>query len=225
MARTNREILTGGKKYTNNKAKKHLVEEVVFDKGSREEYLTGFHKRKLERQKKAQLFHKEQDRQAKIEERKQAKLEREKELLEQMEKYKEQMRIMNGGISDDEEPSPNEDKEAEEADEDEECEEWCGFADNDDDKPKGILKKKELYGEDGTEVVIEEMETDDVARLNYVILAKSKKILEESIDRAQKYAVIAGAERPKTKKKKFRYLSKVERRDNRRKAISNKRRK
>jgi ribosomal RNA-processing protein 17 len=36
MARTNREILTGGKKYANNKAKKHLVEEVVFDKGSRE---------------------------------------------------------------------------------------------------------------------------------------------------------------------------------------------
>lgn len=36
MVRTNREILTGGKKYANSKGKKHLVEEVVFDKGSRE---------------------------------------------------------------------------------------------------------------------------------------------------------------------------------------------
>lgn len=36
MARSNREILTGGKKYTQNKGKKHLVEEVVFNKDDRE---------------------------------------------------------------------------------------------------------------------------------------------------------------------------------------------
>jgi ribosomal RNA-processing protein 17 len=36
MARTNREILTGGKKYSQNKGKKHAVAEVVFDKESRE---------------------------------------------------------------------------------------------------------------------------------------------------------------------------------------------
>lgn len=35
-SRQNREILTGGKKYVKQKARKHGVEEVVFDKGSRE---------------------------------------------------------------------------------------------------------------------------------------------------------------------------------------------
>jgi len=34
--RQNREILTGGKKYAQKKARKHGVEEVVFDKSSRE---------------------------------------------------------------------------------------------------------------------------------------------------------------------------------------------
>lgn len=68
--RTNREILTGGKKYAQKQAKKYGVDEVVFDKDSRQEYLTGFHKRKLQRQKKAQDYNKEQDRLARIEERK-----------------------------------------------------------------------------------------------------------------------------------------------------------
>lgn len=192
----------------------------------RREYLTGFHKRKLERQKKAQLFHKEQDRLAKIEERKQVKLEREKDMLEQMDKYKEQLRILHGGDDSDDEGKTT-------IKLTEEYEEWEGFGDgddedeNDEDKPKSILKKRELYGDDGTEVVIEDMNEDieEIAKLNFVNLEESKKVLEESIDRAKKYAVIAGAEKPKQKKKKFRYLSKTERRDNQRKSITNKRRK
>lgn len=180
--------------------------------------MTGFHKRKVERQKKAQEFHKEQSRLGKIEERKQLKLEREKEMLEQMEKYKEGLRILNGA----DESASDEESEAE----------WKGIADEDEDeddegdKPKGILKKREVYGDDGTEVVIEDLanDLDEVAKLNFVNLEKSQKVLEESIDRAKKYAVIAGAEKPKLKKKKFRYLSKNERKDNQRKAITNKRR-
>jgi ribosomal RNA-processing protein 17 len=142
-----------------------------------------------------------------------------------MEKYKEQMRIMNGGADSDE----DEDKEDTTMKVSEEYEEWKGFSEGEDeeDKPKGILKKREVYGDDGTEVVIEEMSNDieEIAKLNYVNLEKSKKVLEESIDRAKKYAVIAGAEKAKPKKKKFRYLSKNERRENNRKAVSNKRRK
>ncbi len=34
--RQNREILTGGKKFAQRNAKKHVVEEVVFDKDSRQ---------------------------------------------------------------------------------------------------------------------------------------------------------------------------------------------
>lgn len=201
--------------------------------GKLREYLTGFHKRKLERQKKAQQFHKEQERLAKIEQRKQIKLDKEKEMLEQLEKYKESMRIMNGAGLDSSDDEDDDKKNGDES-QDEDEEEWTGFADDDnngDDHeqqggPKGILKKKEVYGEDATEVTIEELPNDieEIAKLNYVNLKKSKKVLEESIDRAQKYAVIAGAEKPKQKKKKFRYLSKSERRQNNRKAITNKRR-
>lgn len=36
------------------KLTKHLVEEVTFDRAAREEYLTGFHKRKVARTKHAQ---------------------------------------------------------------------------------------------------------------------------------------------------------------------------
>ena len=47
------------------------VEEVVFDNTARHEYLTGFHKRKLQRQKVAQEEAAERERQERIELRKQ----------------------------------------------------------------------------------------------------------------------------------------------------------
>lgn len=83
----NRDILTGGKRYIQQKAKKHLVEEVTFDKESRKEYLTGFHKRKVQRQKKAQEYHKEQDRLFKIEERKRIRDERKKDAEVELQKF------------------------------------------------------------------------------------------------------------------------------------------
>jgi len=127
----------------------------------------------------------------------------------------------------------------------EEYEEWEGF--NDDcgegeegteedkaNKAKGILKRiyaAQANEDEGTEVTIEDVEMnnnlEEIAKLNYVNLQKSKKVLDESIDRAKKYAVIAGASSvPKKnvqKKKKFRYLTKTERRANNRKARDNKR--
>ncbi|KAH3674354.1 hypothetical protein WICMUC_003380 [Wickerhamomyces mucosus] len=214
--RTNRDILTGGKKYTQNKAKQHLVEEVVFDKDSRLDYLTGFHKRKLERQKKAQEYFKEQERLAKIEERKQIKLEKEKEMLENLEKYKETLKNING--DDDNEFKVSDDEENEEDEQ-----EWEGIQDEDS-EPKGILKQH--IGED--EVIIEDLsdnKLEEIAKLNFVNLEKSEKILKDSIERARQYAQIAQKAESKPRKKKFRYLTKGERRSNKRKAITNKRRK
>lgn len=89
VVKKNRDILTGGKKYIQQKAKKHLVEEVTFDKESRKEYLTGFHKRKLQRQKKAQEYHKEQDRLFKIEERKRIREERKRDAELELQKFNE----------------------------------------------------------------------------------------------------------------------------------------
>lgn len=249
----NREILTGGKKYIQQKQKKHLVDEVVFDKESRQEYLTGFHKRKVQRQKKAQEFHKEQERLAKIEERKQLKQERERDLqnqLQQFNKTAQEIAAINNDIgfdqSDDNSNSNDNDNE-----------EWSGFQEdeheevdegkNTENPLKGILHHTEIYKQDPslsnitngaiiddeTTVVVESLDNPNtvdteeklkqLAKLNNVNLAKSDQVLEKSIERAKNYAVICGVAKPnpiKQKKKKFRYLTKSERRENVRKEKS-----
>lgn len=191
----------------------------------------------MERQKKAQEFHKEQDRLAKIEERKKAKLEKQKEMAAQLEKFQKSMKELSGQYETSDEEDDEDEDEDKKIDVEEEYEEWDGFQEGEEDqnesKSKGILKR--IYAaniggsdEDGTEVTIEDVEfnnnLEEIAKLNYVNLQKSQKILEESIDRAKKYAVIAGAAPKKSiqKKKKFRYLTKSERRANNRKAIDKK---
>ena len=82
--RTKRQILNKGKSYANKQAQKFGTDEVTFDKDSRLDYLTGFHKRKLERQKKAREFNKEQDRLAKIEERKKIRDERKQQMEQEL---------------------------------------------------------------------------------------------------------------------------------------------
>lgn len=249
MARNNREILTGGKKYIQKKIRKNGVEEVVFDKGSRQEYLTGFHKRKLQRQKKAQETIKEQERLARIEERRKIREERQKDMEKQLAELKENAKIIGaGGYEPEEDLGAN----------DEDGEDWQGFEDKEEevetkeeDKNKGILKRKEVYKldedirldlpavvDEETTVVVESLENPAVTRIqntnlealarsNNVNLEKSDEILEESITRAKNYAVLAGVTKPpakeKQKKKKFRYLSKAERRENNRKAKDKKR--
>ncbi|CAI5756729.1 unnamed protein product [Candida verbasci] len=245
MARnSNREILTGGKRYITNKAKKHLVDEVVFDKDSRKEYLTGFHKRKLQRQKNAQEFHKEQERLAKIAERKQLRDERKQDLENQLQQFKNNIEEINAINN------------SEEGNEEEDDDEWTGFdegneeekgVENEEDsepKLKGILHHTEIYHKDNdiingngdaiindeTRVTIESLDnpnqpklitTEDIAKANNVNLNKSEQILEKSIEKAKNYAVLCGVSKPEPKKKKkFRYLSKTERRENTRKEKS-----
>nr|7NAF_5 Chain 5, Ribosomal RNA-processing protein 17 [Saccharomyces cerevisiae BY4741] len=84
----NRQILTRGKQ-----SKKFGTDEVTFDKDSRLDYLTGFHKRKLQRQKKAQEFIKEQERLRKIEERQKIRQERKEVMEEQLKTFKESLNL------------------------------------------------------------------------------------------------------------------------------------
>ncbi|CAK7896421.1 ribosomal RNA-processing protein 17 [[Candida] anglica] len=241
MARTNREILTGGKKYATKQAKKHRVDEVVFDKDARVEYLTGFHKRKIERQKKAQVYLKEQDRLARIEERKKLKEERKNDLEKQLKRFNETVKEITA---------------FDKSDDEEDAEDWKGVSgdesgsddENVDGKKinrKGILQHQEVYKledssvladspviiDDETTVTVESMDNPAVlsaqdnlvalAKANNVDLDKSEKILDDSIKRAKNYAVVCGVTKPKDqtkqKKKKFRYLTKAERRSNTRK--------
>lgn len=246
--RTNREILTGGKKYVQKQSKKHGVEEVVFDRDSRQDYLTGFHKRKVQRQKKAQEYIKEQDRLAKIADRKRMRDERKQELQERLEKFNETVsKITNYDDSEDEDDN------------------WDGFSEKKTTKndieepegdladveaeeeskptPKGILRHKEVFEvdlatqfensdvivDDDTTVTVESVDNPLIANIrqisleakakaNFVDLNKSDEVLEKSIKRAQNYAVTAGVSKPsikdRIKKKKFRYLTKTERKEN-----------
>lgn len=218
-SRSNRQILSRGKNYASKQQKKFGTEEVTFDKDQRLDYLTGFHKRKLQRQKKAQEFNKEQDRLAKIEERKNVKAERRQQLDEKLRNFKEGLDL----DSDIELENENENEDAE-------AEEWNGFAsDDDENKTKPILKT--VYADD-TSVSIESLEPNDnfeyLAKKNNVKLDEGGKVLDQSITRASKYAKFLGIkdsdEKPKQKKKKFRYLTKNERKSNQFKANANKRR-
>lgn len=254
--RTNREILTKGKSYSQKQAKKFGTDEVTFNPESRLDYLTGFHKRKLQRQKKAREFNQEQERLFRIEERKKMREEKKKQLDEQLKRFRETLDIQN---EIDEEISKNKGKDDNKPIESDN-ESWNGFDDDqvtqeqaqtgsnngdsdatkedNDDEVKPILKgnpiSKDVY-DDETTVEIEALEPNDnfayLAKLNNVNLDKSEDILNESIDRATKYAEFLGMEEKENKlkkqkksKKKFRYLTKNERKVNQRKAYHNKHR-
>lgn len=241
--RSNRDILTGGKRYAQKAAKKHRVDEVVFDKESRKEYLTGFHKRKLERQKKAQVYNKEQDRLARIKERKEIRDERKLDMEKQLQKFNEtvaKITNINDDSSDDEEWSGFDKKKENGSDDEDGDEEPTEEIQKD--ELKGILHHKEVYkltGEedfednavidDETTVEVESIENpivtkmretnlEIIAKVNNVDLAKSKDVLDDSIKKAKNYAVVVGKSKPsymdKPKKKKFRYLTKAERKVN-----------
>ncbi|CCD22571.1 rRNA-processing protein RRP17 NDAI_0A04140 [Naumovozyma dairenensis CBS 421] len=252
--RTNRQILTKGKNYATKQSKKFGADEVTFDKDSRLDYLTGFHKRKLERQKKAKEFNIEQDRLARIEERKKIRDERKEQMEEQMKKFKETLEIQkeieddinNAKIGENSEKKKDIDSDSDES--------WNGFSDHNDDDDadntksedsssvKPILKGQitAVYSDDTT-VEVESLEPNDnfeyIAKLNNVKLEQSEKVLKQSISRATKYAKFLGmndddattdkdkSQKKKKQKKKFRYLTKNERRANQRKANANKYRK
>lgn len=220
-ARSNRQILSQGKKYADKKVKKFGTDEVSFDKDSRLEYLTGFHKRKLQRQKKAREFIKEQERLNKIEERKNIRDERKRQLDERLRNFKQGLELGSDG-----------DDDSEQGEDEEEAGEWNGFeSDGEEAAVKPILKT--VYS-DNSSVSVETLEPNDnfayLAKINNVNLNESDKVLKQSIMRAGKYAKFLGmadgeTEKTKQKKKKFRYLTKGERRRNQSKANANKRRK
>lgn len=186
--RTNKQILTGGEKYRQDKAKKYGVDEVVFDKLAREEFLTGFHKRKVERQKKAQAYHKEQERLAKIEARKLARAEKQREIDERLRQLHELREHLEKSVQEDDDEDfsstkkskkdndkQTEDKEASEIVADDASEEWSGFGEEtesmgDQEPIKGILHRKQVY----------EVDNDD--SLGDAVVDGTTEVTVESLD-------------------------------------------
>lgn len=189
--KTNRQLLTKGKDYAAKQQRKFGTDEVSFDKDSRLDYLTGFHKRKLQRQKKAQESIKEQERLLKIEGRKKVRDEKKKQMDEQMRRFKETLDIQAEIEELRDGKNGKSEREVQDNDSDNS---WNGFEDDDsdDDSVKPILKTNSLgtaIYEDDTTVEIESLEPNEnfafLAKTNNVELEKSEKILDQSITRAK----------------------------------------
>lgn len=166
------------------------------------EYLTGFHKRKVERREKAQERAREEERLAKLEERRKMREER-KELVEKdLKRFQDAMSeisevrgdLVNG---DDAEESgtetEDETKDKEDRDSSSDYSDWEGI---DDETPKKGVLKKQQYNDDTssegvTTVTVEEFNMDEdesdaekIKTVN-VDLSKSDKVLKGSLEKAE----------------------------------------
>ncbi|KAK2871878.1 hypothetical protein FQN49_002732 [Arthroderma sp. PD_2] len=123
------------------------VEEISFNPESREEYLTGFHKRKLQRAKHAQDAAEKRAKEEKRETRKKIREERKAEFEEALKRHRAEMEALNGF------PSTVEGESASDQDEDD-GEEWNGIV-----EPPPVDYEAEYIDEDKyTTVTVEEIE-------------------------------------------------------------------
>ncbi|POS81576.1 hypothetical protein DHEL01_v200014 [Diaporthe helianthi] len=191
----------------------HTVEEISFDDSARQEYLTGFHKRKVQRQKHAQEEAAKRAREEKIEFRKQLREDRKKQMEEHVKSIE---AIIKGskvaGLGSDQEDSAT-------GDSDEDKDEWNGF----DEAPEApaleaVDHEEEYIDEDlYTTVKVEAVSVDRDGLHN-------KAELEAAGEDSDQGRAADGAESehandttpskgrkdvPNKKKKKFRYETKV----------------
>ncbi|KAI9875444.1 MAG: hypothetical protein M1830_008469 [Pleopsidium flavum] len=189
------------------------VEEITFDPSAREDYLTGFHKRKVQRIKHAQLEAAKKERQERIIERKRMREQRKAELEKHVETVNAMLREADGGISD----TSGEESGTE-------MEEWNGVAELpevdheaeyiDEDRYTTVTVEAMDLSREGLHRAIEEEErvTDVLGDENRS--HKTNGSAKEASDKARKSKRIWTKENPeglKKKKKKFRYESKAER--------------
>ncbi|KAI1776100.1 nucleolar protein 12-domain-containing protein [Hypoxylon cercidicola] len=185
----------------------HSVEEIKFDNDSRADYLTGFHKRKLQRAKNAQEQAAKKAREEKIEFRKHLREGRKREVEEHVQHVNAILKeAQQAGYIDGEEAS------------DEEAEEWGGFQDTPALEP--VDHEEEYIDEERyTTVTIESVNVSKDG------LSSSRP--EDSSDENEEVAGKDGTQPPpgskeknrppKQKKPKFRYETKSERQLNKRK--------
>ncbi|KXJ93165.1 nucleolar protein 12-domain-containing protein [Microdochium bolleyi] len=201
----------------------HSLEEIKFDFDARSDYLTGFHKRKLQRIKTAQEEAAKRERQEKIELRKQVRDDRKREVEEHVSSVKTILREAEraGNLSaedesdaDDNDDDDNEDKEA-----------WGGIEDPVTNKDIIIDHEDEYIDEDRYTTVTVESVTVSKDGLNKP--AAEEDLEDEAAQRTRETAA-AGEKKdkarpPKKKKPKFRYETKIERQLSRRKQGAKKR--
>ncbi|RYP24509.1 hypothetical protein DL765_000529 [Monosporascus sp. GIB2] len=198
----------------------HAVEEIKFDAGARDEYLTGFHKRKVQRAKRAQEEAAKKARQEKIDLRRQLREERKKEIEEHVQHVTSILKqVERAGYIDEEEVVSGE----------EEGGEWGGFEDVP--AAETLDHEEEYVDEDRFTTVT--VESVNVSRDGLVKPTEEESDEEggEGLQGTAKQgdeSTSGGTDRtlkPKKKKQKFRYETKVERQQNQRREKARKRRK
>ncbi|KAJ5291894.1 Nucleolar protein 12 [Penicillium angulare] len=191
--------------YFNNKKRRvtvDKVEEVNFDNDARHEYLTGFHKRKVQRAKHAQDIAEKKMKEEKRQDRKRLREERAADFNRVMEEHKRQLKRMKE--ENDSESSGSDD---------EDDQEWEGI-----EEPPAVDYEAEYIDEDKyTTVTVEEMDTSREGLLKSVrgedyAEEEAKKAPAETAEPEKKPAKKSWkSDKPKKKKKQFRYESKTDR--------------
>lgn len=177
--------------------RKHSTEAITFNKDSRADYLTGFHKRKVQRTKKAQEEAAKRAREERVRERKELRDNRKEELKKHVEAIKAALRPV---CESDEETVGGSD--ASDEPEDESAP-----------KQNDIQREDEYVDEDKfTTVTIEPMDLDESSDDENEEAAEVKqKEVEKTGDRKPKKTY------PKKERKRFTYSTKAERRETTRK--------
>ncbi|KAK9460521.1 nucleolar protein 12-domain-containing protein [Lipomyces oligophaga] len=215
--------------------------EITFDSEARQEYLTGFHKRKVERREYAQAKAVEQERREKLEERRAIREQRKQELEEKMQ-FAQNLYNDYSILDSEGDLSSNDDQNEDE---------WTGIDDHSEKveqsvtpdinsilkKGKSVTQTFESDDEAGTDskttVVIEAY--DSTAALEFkprppVPEPSTEEVLRNSLVKAGFYAQRVKKINngipvpPKQKKKKFKYLTSQERSLNRKKEFQRNRR-
>ncbi|KAG9196344.1 hypothetical protein G6011_01465 [Alternaria panax] len=191
-----------------------VPEKIEFDFSAREEYLTGFHKRKLARIKHAQEENAKREKEEKLRFRRELREQRKVDLEKHVEEVNRLVRQANGDLDDIVGGETSGD------DDDGDEEEFTGFQ-----EPEPINQEDEYVDEDKyTTVTIESVgiskagfsrpgEEDEEAAAKRKAEEERKKAEEEAEGKKRVWtkAWPKNSERPKKKKKKFRYETKTER--------------
>ncbi|SPO00683.1 uncharacterized protein DNG_03431 [Cephalotrichum gorgonifer] len=193
---------------TKKRKTEHTIEEVSFDNSSREEYLTGFHKRKVQRIKRAQEEAEKRAKEERLQIRKELREKRQRDIEEHVQQVNELLRASeaSGAIV---------------HDSDSDGSEWGGIEDPV--EPEIIDHEDEYIDEDRyTTVRVESVSVtrDGLEKPRLEPLGDKEEVKEEETeDKSKDDSKSKKRERkPKAPKKKFRYESKIERQLDRNKA-------
>ncbi|KAL2122315.1 hypothetical protein VTJ04DRAFT_2770 [Mycothermus thermophilus] len=186
----------------------HAIEEITFDPKARTEYLTGFHKRKQERKKRAQEIAEKKAREMRIEMRRQIREERKQQVEEHVQAITKILREA--------EYAGTEQNGADGTDSDEE---WGGLSDQEEQVPEAPIDVEEEYIDEDkyTTVTVEAVSVDRDGLHKPELDKPSEDDESEAEDDGEERKDQDKSEEkkrpkyPKKKKKKFRYENKLER--------------